>query len=48
MANLGQPANHLVAADDLGQEAAQTASIGEQLQPKTSREEEEELKRSGR
>lgn len=33
-ANLGQPANHLTVApaDGLGEEAAQPASIGEQLQ----------------
>lgn len=39
-ANLGQPANHLAVApaDGLGEEAAQTASIGNQLQPNACRE----------
>lgn len=44
VANLGQPANHLAvaAADGPEQEAAQTASVGEQLQTSACREEEEE------
>lgn len=41
VANLGQPANRLAVApaDGLGQEATQSASIGEQLQPNACREE---------
>lgn len=41
LANLGQPADHLsvAPANGLGQEAAQTASIGKQLQPDACREE---------
>jgi len=40
-ANLGQPANHLAIApaDSLGEEATQTALIGEQLQANACGEE---------
>lgn len=49
MANLGQPVNHLAVApaDGPEEEAAQTASIGEQLQPSACREKKKNCRGEG-